>query len=514
MAYILLQYDGQRIPNWGLSFNTPISILAVVSKMAALYGATSAISQLKWVWFAEHGKTLVGYKTFDGGSRGVAGAALLAWNVKGRSAAVLGALAVIIGAAAGPFAQQIVHFYEDQYIDAIQGAWVPKAETITALGPKFDSSSWQADQANAAMALFLPAQERLLQPNFGCPTGNCTFPEFDTLAFCPVCADISLQLERTCAPIKDSVVPNAESCTVSFPGPSPISLFYIADPNAPGSSTYALINSTSPLNATVLTNLTYPTTLYQSIHAVVDAHILGGGGPTASGQLENNGIHVLTQTTRFIGQEYTLTKYSFAQPLVLSPPWNPTVNYTIIPEWLDAMLFYSGIDQFGGQLKGTVTTEDSNQAIRVSTLSTEFETSKPNDALQAVFYADFNGTTCPTPDDNVGCVFRALAKAMSKSVRDAGVLRNGTAEPWAVQGETGVMGVFIRVEWPWFALPVAVWALSLLVVIVAGWRSRGVPLWKESALPLVLKEAVAEGELSKRAEVVGVKLDGGLRIGR
>jgi hypothetical protein len=85
MVYVLLRYDGQRIPDWGsLSFNTLISILAVVSKMAALYGATSAISQLKWVWLTEHGKNLIDYKTFDSGSRGVTGAAMLAWSLKGR----------------------------------------------------------------------------------------------------------------------------------------------------------------------------------------------------------------------------------------------------------------------------------------------------------------------------------------------------------------------------------------------------------------------------------------------
>lgn len=82
---VLRRYDGQRIPDWGpLSFNTLISILTLVSKMAALYGATSAISQLKWVWFAEHGKSLLDYKIFDSGSRGVAGATMLAWTVKGR----------------------------------------------------------------------------------------------------------------------------------------------------------------------------------------------------------------------------------------------------------------------------------------------------------------------------------------------------------------------------------------------------------------------------------------------
>ena len=85
MVYVLWRYGGQRIPDWGsLSFNTLISILTVVSKMAALYRATTAISQLKWVWLTEHGKNLIDYKTFDSGSRGVTGAAMLAWSLKGR----------------------------------------------------------------------------------------------------------------------------------------------------------------------------------------------------------------------------------------------------------------------------------------------------------------------------------------------------------------------------------------------------------------------------------------------
>ena len=87
IVYVLRRYDGQRIPNWGaLSFNALISILTTVSKMAALYGATSAISQLKWVWFAEKDKSLLDYKVFDAGSRGVTGAASLVWALKGRCA--------------------------------------------------------------------------------------------------------------------------------------------------------------------------------------------------------------------------------------------------------------------------------------------------------------------------------------------------------------------------------------------------------------------------------------------
>ena len=89
IVYILRRYDGQRIPNWGvLSFNALISILTTVSKMIALYGATSAISQMKWAWFAEDDNSLLDYKTFDAGSRGVSGAAMLIWSLRGRYVAV------------------------------------------------------------------------------------------------------------------------------------------------------------------------------------------------------------------------------------------------------------------------------------------------------------------------------------------------------------------------------------------------------------------------------------------
>ncbi|KAK4148397.1 hypothetical protein C8A00DRAFT_39041 [Chaetomidium leptoderma] len=463
MVYVLWRYDGQRIPDWGsLSFNTLISILAVVSKMAALYGATSAISQLKWVWLTEHGKNLIDYKTFDSGSRGVSGAAMLAWTLKGRSVAVLGAFAIIIGAAAGPFAQKIVHFTSHEYVDVAQTAWITRAEIVDSLGPKMDSTTWSLDtifKANAITSLFLPTQEVLSQPRFNCPTGNCTWAPFSTLGFCPTCADVSSQLNRTCKTVGDNVM-TAQACTVAFPGENdPLSLSYIADPDYPGTSTYMVLNSSLAANATVLTNITWPQTVYQSIRAVVSPQQLGGTQNPyleAGGQLANNGVHVLKTDTRFIGSECALSpcvrrvqasvsrgEYSetvldtfsdFGEYTYASP-----INFTIHPKWLEAVLYnayYGGLDPLGGQLMGSVFTHDSNQAIRVQDMPAVGAPSRQNDALQAVFYADFhNGTsTCPTPDDNVACAFRALAAAMTKSVRDVAVLRNGTAAPYTAEG--------------------------------------------------------------------------------
>jgi hypothetical protein len=419
---------------------------------------------------------------------------------------------------------------------------------------------WSLDtifKANAITALFLPTQEVLSQPRFSCPTGNCTWTPFSTLGFCSTCADVSPQLSRTCETVSDNVM-TAQSCTVAFPGENePLRLSYIADPDYGGSSTYMVLNSTLPANATILTNITWPQTIYQSIRASVPPQQLGGTQNPyleTGGELANDGIHVLQNDTRFIGSECALSpcvrrvqasvsrgeysetvldtfsdfgEYTYGSPIVLSPPWEQGKNFTIAQKWLEAVMYnslFGEVEPLGGQLMGSVITHDSNQGIRVQDIPAFGASSRQNDALQAVFYADFHNTTCPTPDDNVACAFRALGAAMTKSVRDVAVLRNGTAAPYVAEGVVNTMGTYIRVDWPWFALPVAIWFLSLVTVLAAMWKSRGVPLWRDSALPLVLlygenaetARGMQEAALSARAETVKVHLVGdegsGLKI--
>jgi hypothetical protein len=219
-----------------------------------------------------------------------------------------------------------------------------------------------------------------------------------------------------------------------------------------------------------------------------------------------------------------LGTYMYPDPIVLSPPWEEQdTNFTIHPEWVEAVwaVIDPGSDIFGGRMMGYVSTQDSNQGIGVYDIPYFDSFARQNDALQAIFYAGFNVTTCPTPHDNVACAFRALAAALTKSVRDAGVLRNGTDVPYVVQGAVNNVGTFIRIEWPWFALPVAIWALSLVTVVVAMWKSRSVPLWRDSVLPLVLlygehagmNGGVKEAALSARAETVKLHLAGDQKEG-
>lgn len=85
MVGVLKRFDGQQLPSWGVvSFNAVIAVLSTTSKMTALFGCTSAVSQLKWTWFSRRERRLNDFYVFDSGSRGLGGAACLLWFLKFR----------------------------------------------------------------------------------------------------------------------------------------------------------------------------------------------------------------------------------------------------------------------------------------------------------------------------------------------------------------------------------------------------------------------------------------------
>lgn len=382
----------------------------------------------------------------------------------------------------------------------------------------------------------MPTQEDLSTPLFSCPSGNCTFDPFTTLALCSRCADITPQLSHTCSSEGDESV---AKCKVAFPGKEPISLEYYYKPGDSGVSTHMVVNSTSVEDAVVLNNQSFPLTVYQSISAVLPPDIRGAGHDIEG---EAGGIVRLKVDQRFVGSECALSpcaqqiKASVSQgvyaeeviqvrdklveeyewegnPLFLSPPWLKGKKLTIIPDWIQPIArAYDDADPFGGKLMGSVVTADSNSAVTIST-----------DELSSIFYADFNGTSCGTPDDHFACAFRALGAAATKAVRDAGVVKNGTVLGEAANvAEAAVYNTvtIIQVEWLWGLLPLMIWVLSAMTVLVAMIKSWGMPLWRDSVWPLVLLagdggavRGARDDELKTRAETVGVQLVGDRKQG-
>jgi hypothetical protein len=85
IAILLYFFDGQPTPSWSLSFNgrhallqnkaahvslnAVLALLSTVARICVLIPITKGLAQLKWVWFAEKKRTLVGLSDFEEASR-------------------------------------------------------------------------------------------------------------------------------------------------------------------------------------------------------------------------------------------------------------------------------------------------------------------------------------------------------------------------------------------------------------------------------------------------------------
>lgn len=389
-----------------------------------------------------------------------------------------------------------------------------------------ESTADSALVANTVTALYQATQETLLQPRFSCGTKNCIWPRFTTLAFCPVCVDVSPSISKTCT------YPGA--CSITLPGAG-------LDADFAASPSYMILNGTSPGNAIVLKNATWPLVVYQAIRAIVDPSLPGNGAVVLNSSTPWAGTEctlspcVLSLEASIVNGSYkektldTWTKLeqdnsTYPAAIRLRPPWGSEQgmqagqSFEISSEAVAALAGSSSRDGnlLGDQLMGLVHTTDDLSGIDF--FGPPVGSSRPwNTALQVLFYANFTDTTCPTPQDNVACSFRALGGGLTKAIRDA-TAKNAVRPSSTATGSVIATGIFVRAEWAWLALPVAVWLLSVVAVVSAFRSGNGVPLWKDNALPLAFlyrENGAVEGshtygtsgsDMYLRAEALRVRL--------
>lgn len=190
IAVILDTFDGK--PNlrmkWGLTLNAVISILATTSKVSLIFTISNSIGQLKWVWFlGKKPRSLRDVGVYDDASRGPLGSLMLLFTEASSSTASIGALLTLLALAYDPFIQQIVSFEaSSQLPDTFASDVVIHAAhsylvdvdlysdtngTLGSLRPAINAAYWNNDFAW----------------NVSCPSQNCTWPNFETLAWHTTC---------------------------------------------------------------------------------------------------------------------------------------------------------------------------------------------------------------------------------------------------------------------------------------------------------------------------------------
>ncbi|KAJ3560024.1 hypothetical protein NPX13_g9455 [Xylaria arbuscula] len=191
---ILGIYNGKEVPQftYGITLNAIISTLATFSKSCLLVAVAGSISQLKWHWYrGSEGKRLFDMQLFDDASRGPLGAIRILARVSRWPFVSVGAVVFVLVPAFDPFVQQVIT-YSTQTVASNSPFSLPsntfRAENFIAQHKANDPYTDVDDLQHLVVAsLWDLSPNNAGLPDVHCPTGNCTWPKFESLALCTTC---------------------------------------------------------------------------------------------------------------------------------------------------------------------------------------------------------------------------------------------------------------------------------------------------------------------------------------
>lgn len=227
IALTLSIHNNQPLPEWpfGITINALISLLSTFSTSALMLVLTSVIGQGNWISCSRNDHRLSDFQPYDEASRGPWGSLMFLFTIKWyvqhvdidtgaklmklRNVTSFGAIIVICSLATGPFVQQLA---------VVQSA--PVAMDAASLYARTDYPNPELSRRTISSPLVYynlpdivtagfyrglyfsgnlsdPVSRNSFQQRPSCSTGNCTFDEFDTLAICNACANVTGHLTKS-----------------------------------------------------------------------------------------------------------------------------------------------------------------------------------------------------------------------------------------------------------------------------------------------------------------------------
>lgn len=326
-----------------------------------------------------------------------------------------------------------------------------------------------------------------------CPTRNCLWPQFSSLGFCSSCQDVTQQMQQSSTsqstPILKVYDVDQKNMTFTYSVPMDLKGYY----------------ASQRFNDSELTNITTSTfTMYLNgtqVQALKGAPRLIVSSLSSDGAADTNrtptgfGLYAFIRTSTSFSSPGTvlsadLCSMSFCvqnrNVEISSDKLNSSVLNTIYadrhlstsPGFMTVSYIFPNGDNSLNLTFGPPT--EPALEVALDTLLTgnvsETTASRPIDlnvTFSSPLIAGFDASS------NISLAMDNLAKAMTNYIRDAS---NHT-----ISGQLGITETYIRVLWPWIALPATLAATGMLFLIMGIIRTkrRGAKVWKDSELALL-----------------------------
>lgn len=459
----------------------------------------------------------------------------------------LGAFVTILAIAVDPFSQQLVQYQQNIKSSADVSTTIVRAQRFSK-GTALVSSvvpvtkTAIADysiQAGILNAFIQPYDVLVQQTSFACPTGNCTWNPFESLAICSTCNNLTSQLVKYSEP---SYLYNdlQKRIAISYLTKNATSLqlpngLYVNNVNRvpyhqpedyPGNTLSEAVEaifmtSFGTANASRTNTFKESESLlwamsFLKMQAPSDDSTHSNGWPNVSVEaLECGLFYCVNQYSSTVRNGTLYETETFMQNATRQPYSWELINYTSVNldgihidnqsmkslEFNNSTSSWSRTDLMlgnGFNLSQTAVNSLSSQFQSQFTSQKTINTSDHRDHLLARDYTPVNGfykNQINSPDSaavdysppvmqilynspDLNDTFRRLARGLSNAIRA------GADDPTLHTGASGVMTTYYRIQWPWIVLHIAVIAggISFLTAMIFETRRTGVPSWKSSAL--------------------------------
>ncbi|KAF2103015.1 hypothetical protein NA57DRAFT_16228, partial [Rhizodiscina lignyota] len=424
-----------------------------------------------------------------------------------------GALIVLLSVAVDPFIQQVIQFqtrlvFQDNPLKnnatIAQAQRYSKGSEFTIAATSNLPFDFQAVRATADFSMQSAVLYGLTEPldavtqqiSYHCATGNCKWNNFQSLAVCGICNDVSHQVRKGKPVTGDPLVISLEEDNTSeFEGQIvnaslPNGLFIntfetwkIGDAMSTLMTTFSTGTPNKTLTFKSKDSLFWSTTLMKIIP---DKHNASAEWPNLPVQATECGLW------------YCVNEYTSA-----------VVNGTVVPNSVENTTAQRSPDSWkplSSSASGLATLEfsDSRSSVKRSDLmlGDGFNISQPAvDSISSFLQSQFiknlslgnlNGFVANTStlefgppavqplfdSKSLNDTFHSVAASMTNA------LRNGADNARNVSGEHADYSTHYHVLWPWMALPIVLLLAGYLFLFLSHFETRkaGIPAWKSNEL--------------------------------